>query len=123
MLQEVLRYHPIVYHLVRTAGKDDVIPLSEPINTVNGEAVSEIPIGKGQSLMFSICAYNRYAANLRGQRSAMYSLTFCPYPQSGKCMGHRCSRIQSHAVHAGLRKGRCTGQHGQSRHVRELVRL
>ena len=51
-----------MYHLVRAAGKDDIIPLSQPITTVDGEVINEIPVGKGQGLMFSICAYNRYRA-------------------------------------------------------------
>lgn len=49
-----------MYHLVRAASKDDVIPLSEPLVTANGKTINEIPVAKGQSIMISICAYNRY---------------------------------------------------------------
>jgi len=59
LLKEILRFHPIVYHLLRAAGKDDVIPLSEPLTTATGEVVNEIPVAKGQAIMFSICTYNR----------------------------------------------------------------
>ncbi len=54
-----MRFHPIVYHLTRVAGKDDILPLSEPLTTRFGDVVDEIPITKGQTVMISICAYNR----------------------------------------------------------------
>lgn len=57
--QEVLRFHPIVYHLMRAAKKDDVIPLSEPITTSNGEVVDHVSVAKDQTILVSICAYNR----------------------------------------------------------------
>ena len=60
--QEVLRFHPIVYHLVRYATRDDVIPLSEPITTVTGEVIYEIPVSKGQIVQPSFCTYNRLVA-------------------------------------------------------------
>ncbi|KAI0089028.1 cytochrome P450 [Irpex rosettiformis] len=59
LIKEVMRFHPIIYQLIRIAGQDDTLPLSEPLLTVTGEAIDEIPIAKGQSIMFSICAYNR----------------------------------------------------------------
>ncbi|KAI0089302.1 cytochrome P450 [Irpex rosettiformis] len=59
LLKEVLRFHPIVYHLSRSAAKDDIIPLSEPIVTATGEIIEEIPIAKGQGFLISVCAYNR----------------------------------------------------------------
>lgn len=58
--QETLRYHPIAYALFRTAARDDVIPLSQPVVTTSGEVVSEIPIGKGQVIWTSLAGYNRY---------------------------------------------------------------
>ena len=58
-VQETLRYHPIVYHLIREAGKDDVIPLSRPITTAKGEVITEIPVAKGQQVMINISVYNR----------------------------------------------------------------
>ncbi|KAL6303953.1 cytochrome P450 [Sparassis latifolia] len=45
-MKETLRYHPIVYSLVREAARDDVIPLS-------------MSITKGQEVAFSIAVYNR----------------------------------------------------------------
>ncbi|KAI0087586.1 PAH-inducible cytochrome P450 monooxygenase PC-PAH 1 [Irpex rosettiformis] len=59
LLKEVLRLHPIVYHLGRFAAKDDIIPLSEPLVTATGENIEEIPIAKGQEFLISVCAYNR----------------------------------------------------------------
>jgi alkylphenol/PAH-inducible cytochrome P450 monooxygenase len=49
-----------VYHLIRYAAKDDILPLSEPIITTTGEAINEIPVGKGQGFLIDICLYNRY---------------------------------------------------------------
>lgn len=40
--------------------RDEVIPLSQPIETVTGEIISEIPVGKGQMIHLSLCGYNRY---------------------------------------------------------------
>jgi len=57
--QETLRYHPIAYHLVRKAGHDDIIPLSTPVRTKSGHLVTEIPVSKGQSVIASVCGYNR----------------------------------------------------------------
>ena len=59
-IQEVMRFHPIVYHLMRVSKKADIIPLSEPIVAVNGDIIHEVPISKGQNVLVSICAYNRY---------------------------------------------------------------
>ena len=58
-MQETLRFHSIVYHLVRAAVKDDVIPLANPVVTKTGETVSEIFVKAGQTILVSICAYNR----------------------------------------------------------------
>lgn len=69
LVQETLRFHPIVYHLTRTAGKDDVLPLSNPIVTATGETISEIPIAAGQIIHVSICAYNRYVLLARIRRN------------------------------------------------------
>ena len=44
---------------VREAGKDDVLPLSHPIETADGNIISEIPVAAGQEILISICAYNR----------------------------------------------------------------
>lgn len=58
-LQETLRFHPIAYHLTRVAEKDDIVPLATPIFTKSGQMLSEIPVRAGQSIVVSICAYNR----------------------------------------------------------------
>jgi cytochrome P450 len=59
VIKECLRMHPIVPNLVREAGKDDVIPLSFPVQTISGKMVDSINVRKGQSIGISICAYNR----------------------------------------------------------------
>ena len=48
-----------MYHLRRVAGKDDVLPLAEPIRTKTGEMLSQIPIAAGQAIQVSVAAYNR----------------------------------------------------------------
>ncbi|KAI0779018.1 PAH-inducible cytochrome P450 monooxygenase PC-PAH 1 [Trametes elegans] len=58
-MKEVLRLHPIVYGLVREAGRDDVLPLANPLTTTTGEVVDEIPIPKGTVCQISVWAYNR----------------------------------------------------------------
>ncbi|KAF7790145.1 hypothetical protein EIP86_001097 [Pleurotus ostreatoroseus] len=58
-LKETLRYHPVVFHMTRAAVQDDVIPLSKPIHSKSGDAISEIPVSAGQSVLISVCAYNR----------------------------------------------------------------
>ncbi|TFK81533.1 cytochrome P450 [Polyporus arcularius HHB13444] len=58
-IKETLRFHPVVYCLWRVAGKDDVIPLSEPVVGTDGKLLTEIPIYKGQTVITSFCGYNR----------------------------------------------------------------
>ncbi|KAI8989230.1 PAH-inducible cytochrome P450 monooxygenase PC-PAH 1 [Trametes punicea] len=58
-MKEVLRLHPIVFLLVREAGRDDVIPLGTPITTTTGEVIDEIPVPKGTNCLIPIWAYNR----------------------------------------------------------------
>ena len=45
--------------MTREAVHDDVIPLSKPIQSKSGNTISEIPICAGQSVLISVCAYNR----------------------------------------------------------------
>ncbi|PBK83807.1 cytochrome P450 [Armillaria gallica] len=59
VIKEVLRYHPLLYGLLREASQDDVLPLAEPIITSDGESCSEIPISKGQVILASVYTYNR----------------------------------------------------------------
>ncbi|KAF4581513.1 hypothetical protein EYR38_002842 [Pleurotus pulmonarius] len=58
-LKEVLRLHPIVPSLVRTADRDDVVPLALPITTQDGEILTELHVKKGQDFSLSISTYNR----------------------------------------------------------------
>ncbi|KAH0828958.1 cytochrome P450 [Lanmaoa asiatica] len=59
MIKEGLRYHPVIPHVLRIAGGDDILPLSRPITTESGEVISEIVIPKGTRIVASIAAYNR----------------------------------------------------------------
>jgi hypothetical protein len=58
-MKEVLRYHPIGYHLVKQSLQEDVIPLQHPICTSSGQQLSKIRIPKGLRITMSIAAYNR----------------------------------------------------------------
>lgn len=69
--QETLRYHPVVYGPFVETMQDEVIPLSQPIETATGEVISEIPVGKGQMIHLSLCGYNRYARALFGSVSVV----------------------------------------------------
>lgn len=57
--QETLRFHPFVHSLLRWSVEEDVLPLSEPIATVDGKVLNEIPIPKGQVIMASLYCYNQ----------------------------------------------------------------
>ncbi|EGN99132.1 hypothetical protein SERLA73DRAFT_73689 [Serpula lacrymans var. lacrymans S7.3] len=59
VIKESLRLHPIAPMLFREAADEDVIPLSEPIETVSGKFINQIPVSKGQAINISICSYNR----------------------------------------------------------------
>ncbi|KAG6382002.1 cytochrome P450 [Boletus reticuloceps] len=59
VIKEGLRYHPVVPHVHRIAGRDDVLPLSRPITTESGEVTNEIFVPKGTRIVASIAAYNR----------------------------------------------------------------
>jgi len=54
-----MRLHPIVYWLIREAGRDDVIPLAFPITTKSGEQITSIPVMKGTTIDIPIDVYNR----------------------------------------------------------------
>ncbi len=62
VLQETLRFHPIVYNTFRVALENDVLPLLDPITTETGEVLNELPIPKGTKIITSIAAYNRFVA-------------------------------------------------------------
>jgi len=59
VIKETLRYYPIVAHIAREAGRDELIPLSKPVKTASGEEITAIPIKKGQRVLSSIWGYNR----------------------------------------------------------------
>ncbi|KAF9237603.1 cytochrome P450 [Melanogaster broomeanus] len=59
IIKESLRLHPVSPTLYRVADYDDVLPLSIPIETNHGKCIKEIPIAKGQTILVSICTYNR----------------------------------------------------------------
>jgi len=59
VMKEGLRFDPVVYHIHRVAGRDDVIPLSKPVTTIDGKLVGEIAIPEGTRVVASIAAYNR----------------------------------------------------------------
>ncbi|TFK49745.1 cytochrome P450 [Heliocybe sulcata] len=58
-LKEVLRRYPIVFHTSRMARKDDVVPLSTPIEITSGERVQQIHVPKGTEVFIAIGCYNR----------------------------------------------------------------
>ena len=74
-LKEAMRLHPIVPSLNRKAAQDDVIPLANPIITKSGQAISSIPIRKGQEVHINIASYNRYAAPVLEVCNYTYVLT------------------------------------------------
>jgi cytochrome P450 len=55
VIKETLRLHAVVAHGIFKAGKDDVIPLSNPICTPAGETINSVAIQKGQHV---VCVYN-----------------------------------------------------------------
>lgn len=59
VIQETLRLHPPLDHLIRTATQDDVLPLSKPIRTVEGKFVSELVVAKGTALNLPLAYFNR----------------------------------------------------------------
>ncbi|KAF8665642.1 hypothetical protein AX16_000097 [Volvariella volvacea WC 439] len=59
VVHEVLRLHPPVREISRTAAEDDVIPLSTPITTATGETLTSLPIPKGTTISSPIHYLNR----------------------------------------------------------------
>lgn len=56
--REVLRLCAPVAGTIRAAGKDDVIPLSQPIQLKTGETVSQLEVKKGDSFFIPMIAFN-----------------------------------------------------------------
>lgn len=60
VVREVLRLYAPVPGMLRTAVKDDVLPLSEPIRDSDGAVLLEsIPVRKGQTIFVPILVLNR----------------------------------------------------------------
>ncbi|KJA27724.1 hypothetical protein HYPSUDRAFT_62766 [Hypholoma sublateritium FD-334 SS-4] len=59
VMKESMRYHPAVYQNYRQAAKDDVLPLSTPIRTNDGQIIKDLPIAQGTKIILSIAGYNR----------------------------------------------------------------
>ncbi|KAF6748100.1 cytochrome P450 [Ephemerocybe angulata] len=57
--RETLRFYPPVPILSRQARKDIILPLSEPIQTIDGKEVSEILVPAGTGVFVSILSCNR----------------------------------------------------------------
>jgi cytochrome P450 len=58
-LMESMRLHPIIWHISRTASRDDILPLAFPITSKSGEKITSIPIKKGTPIDISTVVYNR----------------------------------------------------------------
>ncbi|KIK62944.1 hypothetical protein GYMLUDRAFT_259715 [Collybiopsis luxurians FD-317 M1] len=58
VIKETLRRYPIIPNLIREAQSDDIIPLQFPVTSVSGDAVSQIPVSKGQRVIINISMYN-----------------------------------------------------------------
>lgn len=59
VLKEVMRLHPVGYHINRQPRTDDVIPLSKPIVTSEGRQISEVVVPAGTKIIVSIAGYHR----------------------------------------------------------------
>ncbi len=71
--QEALRLHPVVYGPFLQPAEDDILPLSKPIRTLDGNLISAIPVGKRQIIHVSISGYNRYGHFIYEFLSLTYS--------------------------------------------------
>ncbi|KAF4562583.1 hypothetical protein EYR36_003977 [Pleurotus pulmonarius] len=54
VVKEALRFHPVLHLAFRTAGRDDVLPLSTPLRTSDGTVITELPVPKGLKIVASI---------------------------------------------------------------------
>ncbi|KAH7906851.1 cytochrome P450, partial [Hygrophoropsis aurantiaca] len=59
VVHEVLRLYPPVPEMTRIAADDDVIPLSEPVQTASGKLVDHISVAKGDMVTIAIGSINR----------------------------------------------------------------
>ncbi|KAK0227770.1 cytochrome P450 [Armillaria fumosa] len=116
VVRETLRVHAPVPSTIRTAGKDDVIPLSRPFIDRKGVVQDSIRIRKGQTIMIPIVTVNRDEA-LWGEDAMKFKperwekipdtvksipgvwgnlLTFIGGPRS--CIGYRFSLVEMKAI-------------------------
>jgi hypothetical protein len=51
--------HPGLYSAPRSAAKDTIIPLAQPVRLLNGQTVTSIPVKKGQDIDCVTNCYNR----------------------------------------------------------------
>ncbi|KAI6046270.1 cytochrome P450 [Pisolithus marmoratus] len=59
IVKETLRYHCAAAQVLRVAGQDCILSLSQPIKTESGELMHEVFVPKGTRILASIAAYNR----------------------------------------------------------------
>ncbi|KAI3614092.1 cytochrome p450 [Moniliophthora roreri] len=59
VLKESLRLHPVAMHILRQSAREDVLPLSGPIELTTGEKVTQLSVPKGLRIVASVAAYNR----------------------------------------------------------------
>ncbi|KAH7921992.1 cytochrome P450 [Leucogyrophana mollusca] len=62
VVHEVLRLHPPITEMNRLAADDDVLPLSEPIQTTSGQLIDRISVAKGTVLLVPMHSVNRSSA-------------------------------------------------------------
>ncbi|KAF9257257.1 cytochrome P450 [Marasmius fiardii PR-910] len=58
-IKETLRFHPSGPVTERMAFEDTVLPLSQPLTTISGRVITELPVKKGQAIQFGIATCNR----------------------------------------------------------------
>ena len=46
-----MRIHPVVFNILKKAVNDDVLPLFNPITTVSGKVLTEVPVPRGLTVI------------------------------------------------------------------------
>jgi cytochrome P450 len=59
VIRETLRLHAPVSDTVRSAIKDDILPLSKPFVAVNGKVQDTVPISQGDTVVVPVAIINR----------------------------------------------------------------
>ena len=57
--QENLWFHPVTFNILKKAINDDMLPLFNPIRTVSGKVLTEVPIPRGLIMVVSVAACNQ----------------------------------------------------------------